>query len=117
MSKHNNDSLQYIHEEYIKQVSESGVSLYELQQQYLYELYCGYTEGKVGNVYNLLWKDEYGQIHEQVCSGFNIYEAMAFIETQAYEFGHKACTFVKVEVADFDKSSSPGKASWDDLPF
>lgn len=90
------DYLHELHDEYMKQVNESGMPIWLLD---LYGSYpCRRKNARPLYGYHLKWSDEYGHNHDQYHDAHSMYEAMAFIENQARQFGYKTCQFTKVEL-------------------
>lgn len=110
------DYLHELHDEYMKQVNESGMPIW------LLDLYSSSPSGREDArplySYELFWLDEHGNNHHQVADGYTMYEAMAFIENQAMQFGYKTCQFTKVEIWDDDPDHPLPSDKWNgDLPF
>ena len=116
--KTNDDYLQEIHDEYTKQVLDSGLPLWlsDIYSQGSYK--AGEKCAAPLYSYRLFWTDEFNDSHEQVSYGYNMYEAMSFIENQAMQFGYKTCQFTKVEIWDDDPDHPlPSDKHDGDLPF
>lgn len=116
MTQSNEDALHGLHQEYLKQVSESGMPIW------LLDLYgsspSGREDARPLYSYELYWSDEHGNNHHQLADGYTMYEAMAFIENQAMQFGYKTCRFNTVRMYDCDPDHPLPQDTWDgDLPF
>lgn len=116
MTQSNDDALHELHEEYLRQISESDMPIW------LLDIY-GSSSSKRENArplysYRLFWLDEHYTEHFQVACAYTMYEAMAYIENQAMQFGYKQCRFTKVELYDDDPDHPLPQDTWDgDLPF
>lgn len=110
------DYLHELHDEYIKQVNESGMPIWLLD---LYSSYpCRRKNARPLDHYELFWLDEHNTEHIQYYDAGNMYEAMAFIENQALQFGYKTCRFTKVELYSYEQDHPLPQDTWDgDLPF
>ena len=117
--KSKEDYLQELHEDYLRNINESGLPLY---LSHLYDQQQYKEEGKGAGPlfsYQLFWLDEFDTEHLQYCDGHSMYEAMSFIENQAMQFGYKQCKFTRVEIYNDDPDHPLPSDKWDgdDLPF
>ena len=110
------DYQEQAYREYLQQVSESGIPLWVLD-------YYGYALLHEENArplceYQITWADESGGTHVQIAQGYNVHEAISYIENQARVFGYKECRFIKAEACESDPDDLLPQDTWDgDLPF
>ena len=102
------DYHEQAHNEYLEQVSESGIPLWVLD--YYGSLHSLERKARPLYQYRLTWLDEYNGQHYQIADAPDILEAMEYIHNQAMQFGYKQCRFIKVELNDTETQNK-------DLPF
>jgi hypothetical protein len=108
------DYKEQAYREYLELIHESGVPLWVLDY---YALDFAQERARPLCEYQITWADEFGSAHVQIAQGYNIHEAIAYIENQARVFGYKECRFIKAEACESDDHPLVQDTWHDDLPF
>lgn len=118
MQTSNEDALSQLHQEYIQQISESGIPLW-VHNEYSLPPYTVEEEARVPkNTYYLIWSDNFTKRHETIVEAIDMAEAMNFVDNQARQFGYNTCNFISVSRYEHDPDHPLPQDTWNgDLPF
>jgi hypothetical protein len=106
------DLLQQQHEDYLRQVSESGLPLWVLNE---YSLPLPSVEERARvqkSTYYCVWSDNFSKRHTTIVEAIDMLDAMNFVDNEARQFGYETCNFISVSVYENDYD-----CHGDDLPF